>query len=82
MEQFLVVPASVYNKNFKIQSLNKQDLSKHQGLENLAYQIDSLKEEINKGTFPKADFLVDKVLFLSTYQDPNFADFIFGWCRN
>ena len=36
--------------------------AKYQPLQNPTYQIDSLKKEINKNLFSKADFLVDKIL--------------------
>ena len=62
MEQFALVPASVYNKSLNTQSVTKQELPKYQHLQNPTYQVDSLKKEINKGLFPKADSLVDKSL--------------------
>ena len=60
MEQFVLVPASVYNKS--AQSVTKQKLPKYQPSQNTTYQIDSLKKEINKKLFSKADSLVDKIL--------------------
>ena len=62
MEQFVLVPPSVYNKSLITQSVTKQELPKYQPLQNLWYQIDSLKKEINKKLFSKADSLVDKIL--------------------
>jgi len=62
MEQFVLVPASVYNKSLNTQSGTKQELPKYQPLENPMYQIDSLKKEINKKLFAKADLLIDKIL--------------------
>ena len=62
MEQFVLVPASVYNKSLITQSVTKQELPKYQPSQNLTYQVDSLKNEINKKLFPKADSLVDKIL--------------------
>ena len=62
MEQFVLVPTSVYNKNLITQSVTKQELPKYQPLQNPTYQIDSLKKEINKKLFAKADTLVDKIL--------------------
>ena len=62
MEQFLLVPASVYNKSFITQSVTKQELPKYQPSQNPTYQIDSFKKEINKNWFSKADPLKDKVL--------------------
>ena len=59
MDQFVLVPASVYNKSLITQSVTKQELPKDQ---NPTYQIDSLKKEINKNLFSKADSLVDKNL--------------------
>ena len=48
MEQFVLVSASVYNKSSITQSVTKQDLPEFQPSQNPTYQIDSLKEEINK----------------------------------
>ena len=62
MEQFVPVPASVYNKNLITQSVTKQELPKYQPSQNPTYQVDSLKKEINKKIFSKADALVDKFL--------------------
>ena len=62
MNQFVLVPASVYNKSLITQSVTKQELPKYQPSQNTTYQIDSLKKEINKKLFSKADSLVDKFL--------------------
>ena len=62
MDQFVLVPASVYNKRSITQSVTKQELPKYQPSQNPTYQIDSLKKEKNKKLFSKADFLVDKIL--------------------
>ena len=59
MEQFVIVPASVYNKN--AQSVTKQELPKYKAEQPPMYQIDSLKKEINKKLFSKADPLIDKI---------------------
>ena len=52
MEQFVLVPAFVYNKSFITHSVIKQEFSKYEPSQNHTYQIDSLKE-INKKIFPK-----------------------------
>ena len=62
MDQFFLVPASVYNKSLITQSVTKQELPKYQPSQNPTYQIDSFKKEINKKLFSKADSLVDKIL--------------------
>ena len=62
MDQFVLVPASVYNKSLTTQSVTKQELPKYQPSRNPTYQIDSLKKGINKKFFSKADSLVDKTL--------------------
>ena len=62
MEQFVFVPASVYNENFITQSLAKQELPKYQPSHNPTYQIISHKKEINKKNFSKAEPLVYKTL--------------------
>ena len=60
MEQFVLVPASVYNKS--VQSVTKQELPKYKTEQPPTYQTDSLKKEINKKLFCKADSLEDKIL--------------------
>ena len=62
MDQFVLVPASVYNESLITQSVTKQKLPKYQPSQNPTYQIDSLKKEINKKLFSKADSLADKIL--------------------
>ena len=62
MDQFVLVPASVYNKSLITQSVTKQELPKYQLSQNPSYKINSLKKEINKKIFSKADSLVDKIL--------------------
>ena len=59
MKQFVLVPASVYNKNV---SVTKQELPKYKAEQPPTYQIDSLKKEKNKKLVCKADSLVDKIL--------------------
>ena len=48
MDQFVLVPASVYNKSLITQSTTKQEIPKYQTSQILTYQVDSLKKEINK----------------------------------
>ena len=62
MEQFVLAPASVYNKSLITQSVKKQERPKYQPSQNPTYQIDSLKKEINKIIFSQADSLVDKIV--------------------
>ena len=62
MEQFVLVPVSVYKKSLNTQSVTKQDLPKYQADQNPTNRIDSIKIEINEKSFAKADFLVDKIL--------------------
>ena len=62
MEQFVLVPASLYNKGLITQSVTKQELPKYQPSQNPTYQVDSHKKEINKKLFSKADTSVDKIL--------------------
>ena len=62
MQQFFLIPASVYNTRLNKQSVAKQEFPKYQHSQNPTYQIDSLKKETNKYLFSKADSLVDKVL--------------------
>ena len=69
MEQFVLVPASVYNKSE--QSVTKQELPKYKSEQPPTYQIDSLKKEINKKLFSKADPLIDKILSCSLIKLSN-----------
>ena len=62
MDQFVLVPAPVYNESLITQSVTEQELPKYQPSQNPTYQIDSLKNEIHKKLFSKADSLVDKTL--------------------
>ena len=62
MEQFVLVPASLYNKSLITHSVTKQEHPKYQPSQNPTYQIDSLKKEINKKLISKTDSLVDKIL--------------------
>ena len=62
MDQFVLVPASAYNKSLISQSATKQELPNYQPSQSTTYQNDSLKKEINKKLFSKADTLVDKIL--------------------
>ena len=65
MEQLVLVPASVYNKSVTTQSVTKQELPKYKAEQPPTYQIDSLKRDINKKMFGKADTLRDKILSCS-----------------
>ena len=82
MEQFVLVPASVYNKRLITQSVTKQELPKYQPLQNPTYHIDSLKKEMNKKFVFQSRLFSRQDFVLSTYQALNFTNFIFRWCRN
>ena len=71
MEQFLLVPASVSNKSVTRQSFTKQELPKYKAEQPPTYQIDSLKRDINKKHFGKADSLIDKILSCSRIKLSN-----------
>ena len=58
MEQFVLVPASVYNKS--VQSVTKLELPKYKAVQPPTYQIESLN--LNKKLFGKADTLIAKIL--------------------
>ena len=62
MEQTVLVPASVSNKSVTTQSVTKQEHPKYTAEQLPTYQIDSLKRDINKKLFGKADTLIDKIL--------------------
>ena len=71
MEQFVLVPASVYNKSVTTPSVTKQELPKYKAEQPPTYQIDSLKRDINKKLFGKSDALVDKTLSCSRMKLSN-----------
>ena len=71
MEQFVLVPASVFNKSVTAQSVTKQLLPKYKAEQPPSYQIDSLKRDINKKLFDKADTLIDKILSCSRIKLSN-----------
>ena len=63
MEQFVLVPASLLNKlNTTKSTTLKVDLPQYQPQQTPTSQVDSLKKDINKKLFAKADSLVDKLL--------------------
>ena len=62
MEQFVLVPASVYNKNATTHSVTKQELPKYKAEQPPTYEIDSLKRDSNRKVFGIADNLIDKIL--------------------
>ena len=62
MDQFVLIPSSVYKGSLISQSVTKQELPKYKTSQNTTYQIDSLKKEINKNLFSKTESLVDKIL--------------------
>ena len=77
MEQFVLVAASVYNNSVTTQSVTKQELLEYKAEQPPTYQIDSLKRDINKKLFGKADTLLEKIsscfrIKLSNSQTMNF----------
>ena len=71
MEQFVLVPASVYNKSVTKQSVTKQELPKYKAEQPPTYQIDSIRRDIKKKLFGKADSLIDKILSCSRIKLSN-----------
>ena len=69
MEQFVFVPAFVYIKSLTSQTVTKQELPKYQTEQNLTYQINSLKKDINKKLFAEAYCC----FLMSSYQALKFA---------
>ena len=65
MEQFVLVPASVYNKSVTTQSVTKPELPKFEAKQPPTYQTDFLKRGINKKLFGKAETLKDRILSCS-----------------
>ena len=76
MEQFVLVPASVYNKSVTTQSITKQELPKYKAEQPFTYQNDSLKKDINKKLFGKADTLIDNILSCSRIKLSNLKTII------
>ena len=66
MEQFFLVPASVYNKSLTV---TKQELPNYKAEQPSTYQINSIN--INKKLFGKADPLIDKILSSSCIKLSN-----------
>ena len=71
MDQFVFLPASVYNKSVTTQFVTKQELPKYKAEQPTTYQIDSLKRDINKKLFGKADTLIHKILSCSRIKLSN-----------
>ena len=82
MDQFVLVPASVYNKRLitlfsykagtsKVSTLTKSHVPNW-------FTLKGDKQEIifQRRLFSRQSFV------LSTYQALKFTNFIFGWCRN
>ena len=76
MEQFVLVPASVYNKNVTTQLVAKQELPKYKAEQAPTYQTDSLKRDFNKKHFGKADTLIDKIFYCSLIKLSNLQTMI------
>ena len=67
--QFVLVPASVYNKSVTAQSVKKQKLPKYKAEQLPMNQIESLN--LNKKLFGKADPQIDKILSCSRIKLSN-----------
>ena len=76
MEQFVLVPASLYNKSVTTQSVTKQELPKYKAEQAPRYEIDSLKKDINKKLIGKADPLIDKIFSCSRFKLSNLQTII------
>ena len=71
MEQFVLVPASVFNESVTTQSITQQEVPKFNAEQYPTYQIDFLKIDINKKLFGKAHTLIDKILSCSRMKLSN-----------
>ena len=78
MEQFVLVPASLYNKSVTTQSVTKQELAKYKAEQPPTSQINSLMRDINEKVFGKADTLIDKILSCSRIKLSNSQTIILG----
>ena len=82
MEQFILVPASLYNTSWNTPLVAKQKPPKYQAIQNSTYQIlIHLKRIETKSCLPKQTLQSTKI-FLPSYQALKFTDFNFGWCGN
>ena len=61
----------MYNKSVTAQSVTKQEIPKYRAEQPPTYQIDSLKRDINKKLFGKADTLIDNILSCSGIKFSN-----------
>ena len=77
MEQFVLVPASVYIKNLITRSVTRQELPKYQPPQISTYHVDSLKKETNKN-LSKAHSSVDKILSCPCIKLPKSQTSIVG----
>ena len=75
MEQFVLVPVSVYNKCLITQSVTKQEFPKYHSSQNPFHKIHSLRKEKNKKLFFKANSLKDKKLCCPRIQLSNSQTF-------
>ena len=62
MEQFVLVPLSVYNSSNNPTIVTKQELPKYKPGQNLTYHTDTLKKEINQQLSTSASLLVNNIL--------------------
>ena len=69
MEQFVLVPASVYSNSVTTKTFTKRELPKYKAEQPPTYQIDSLN--LKKKLFGKADTLIDKILSCSRIKISN-----------
>ena len=71
MQQCVHVPASVHHKKVTTKSVTKQELPKYKAEQPPTYKFDSLKRDINKNLFGKADTFIDKILSCSRIKLSN-----------
>ena len=71
MEQFVLVPASVYSNSVTTKTVTKRELPKHKAEQPPTYRVDSLKRDTSQKMFGKADALIDKILSCSHIKFSN-----------
>ena len=71
MEQFVLVPASVYNNSVNTQSVTKLELPTYKTEQPPTYQLDPLKRDMNKKLFDESDTLIDEILSCSRFMLSN-----------
>ena len=82
MEQFVLVPASVYSKSLNTQAVTKQELRKYHAEENPTYQTYYFIKEKNNKQFAEADSLVNIFCLVLLSSSDGRRLWYIGWRKN